>query len=165
MTEQNTQSHVDAIEVVEGDSPEITEEAVVVIDPFADDDSEATAYVKLDTRREDAVSHARELLGDEADSATPEEAILALRGESHEFYRTMKSSPRQTRKFKRDFKATQPQNAKASARVAKATELEENLKSARSLLSDVRKSTDADSAKEALEAVKALADEMLGKLG
>lgn len=138
---------------------------VVTIDPFAGDDTEPTVYVKLEDRRQVAIEVARELLGDEADTATPEEAILALRQAGHEFYRAMKSSPRQTRRFKRGFVATQPQGAKRSARIAKSAGIKEDLAAARDLLSQVRTNEDAQSTKEQLEAVKALADEMLSKIG
>lgn len=153
MTEQNTQSQVQ------------TEDAgLVVVDPFEGDDTEATSYVKLEDRRAEAVSIARELLADDADSATPEQGILALRGAGHEFYRTMKSSPRQVRKFGRDFKAAQPQTESKSARVSKAAEITDDLAAVRALLSEIRKSTDPESVKTQLEGVKAGVDTMLGKL-
>lgn len=146
----------------QGQVTEATE--VETIDPFANDDTEPEAYVKLDVRRAEAVESARSLLGDEADTSSPEEAILALRKNGHPFYVTMKGSPRQTRKFKRDYRATLPEGEKKSARISKANGLTDQLAEARNLLSQVRKASDAEQVIADLQSVKALADSMIEKI-
>lgn len=151
MSEQNTQGQVE-------------EATIETIDPFADDDTEPTAYVKLDDRRAEAVAKARELLADDADSATAEEGILALRKDGDAFYVTMKGSPRQVRKFGRDFRNAQPKAAGTSSRISKANDLTDQLAEARNALSIARKATETDEVRTQLEAVKTLADAMIAKI-
>lgn len=153
MTEQSTQ----------GQAVENTEEQIV-IDPFAGDDTEPVGYVKLEVRREEAIAKARELLGDSADTATFEEAVIALREDGHSFYVTMKGSPRQQRKFRKDFAATQPQAPSASKRLSKAFGLKDDLAASREALAVARKATDQDSLFAELRKVQALADAMIAKV-
>lgn len=134
---------------------------IEVIDPFAGDDDEAPATLKMDDRRKLAVEKARELLGDDADSAAPEEAILALRHEGHEFYGVMKGSASQASKFMADFRKTQPGGAGGGRSKRPATEFKAELQKMRTLLSAVRKTTEKNEASRMLQEVKDLADRII----
>jgi hypothetical protein len=156
---------VEEFEAAEADDEDDDSADVETIDPFAGDDEEVPEAPKMDDRRAVAVVRARELLGDDADTAAAEEAILALRHDGHEFYAVMRSSQAQATKFMRDFRKTQPGNSgSTSARLSKAIGFQEDLQKMRSNLSTVRKTTEKGEAKRLLEEVKEQADAIILKV-
>lgn len=133
------------------------------IDPFAGDDDDVPATLKMDDRRKIAVERAVELLGEDAETAAAEEAILALRHDGHEFYGVMKGSASQASKFMADFRKTQPGNENGKKkRLSEAYKTE--LQKMRANLSSVRKSTEKGEVVKMLEEVKELADVAMSKI-
>lgn len=164
------QLEVDDEEVEADDAEDLVEdledEEEEALDPFAGDDEVVPEAPKMDDRRELAVARARELLGDDADTAAAEEAILALRHDGHDFYAVMKGSQAQANKFMRDFRKTQPGNDKKGSGgwLSKSVGFQEELQKMRSDLSTVRKTTEKGEAVRLLNEVKDLADEVVEKV-
>lgn len=145
---------------------ESVEEDPAVIDPFADDDEEVPASTKVDDRRAAAIERARELLGDQADTAAPEEAILALRHEGHPFYAEMRASASQASKFTRDYRKTQPggETRGGPKPLRKSVGFQEDLQDMRANLSAVRKTTEKGEAIRMLGEVRDKAQEIIAKV-
>lgn len=141
------------------------DDVIEEVDPFADVDTRPTKPMKLEDQRALALDRAEQLLGAEAfETASFNDAALALKADGHQFFRIMAGSPRQQRKFGRDLRARQPKPESKASRISKAEDLTEDLANARKALSEARTATDAEVVKAQLETVKELADAMLAKL-
>lgn len=152
--------------VEEEDEDTVESEEETVVDPFADDDTVVPESTKVDDRRAAAIERAREILGDEADTVSAEEAIIALRKEGHPFYGEMRASASQASKFIRDYKKTQPggDTRGGPKPLRKSVGFQEDLQEMRSNLSTVRKTTEKGEAIRLLNEVKEKAEGIIAKV-